>query len=68
MIFQRQHQCAHCANFVGDGACLAFPGGIPGPLLTGEVAHREPYPGDNGVVFQLKQQPLEAPDRMPDNA
>jgi len=59
VIFQRQHQCAHCVHFKGDGVCAAFPKGIPEPLLTGAVLHRDPYPGDNGISFLLKRHDLE---------
>lgn len=49
-------QCTDCMNFVGplpDGgeSCFAFPEGIPAEILTGEVDHSKPYPGDQGVRF-----------------
>lgn len=42
-------QCALCAHYRIGRTCAAFPGGIPAVILTGEVDHREPYPGDHGV-------------------
>jgi hypothetical protein len=33
--------------------CKAFPGGIPKELLhSWPTAHTEPYPGDNGIMFE----------------
>jgi len=62
VIFQRANQCALCARFLGEGACAAFPGGIPADLLSGRVLHRDPYPGDQGISFYLKQAPLTRED------
>lgn len=33
-------------------ACAAFPGGIPGEIVTGKNMHTAPYPGDHGVRFE----------------
>ena len=32
--------------------CKAFPKGIPEVILTGEVDHRKPFKGDNGIQFE----------------
>jgi hypothetical protein len=37
----------------GRWACAAFPGGIPAPLLDASADHRKPYPGDQGIRFEL---------------
>jgi hypothetical protein len=39
----------------GRLACRGFPDGIPRALLEGRADHREPYPGDNGVRFQIDE-------------
>jgi len=31
--------------------CEAFPSGIPEEILTGQVSHTTPYPGDHGLLF-----------------
>lgn len=48
-------QCARCANYTAHGKCTAFPPGIPMAILTGEHDHRAPYPGDNGIRFEPKE-------------
>jgi hypothetical protein len=32
--------------------CKAFPSGIPDEILQGEHDHREPYSGDNGILYE----------------
>lgn len=46
-------QCLECKNFIDDKkfTCKAFPKGIPDELLFSRVSHREPYKGDNGIVW-----------------
>ena len=52
-----------CVHFAGimqpDGtemsectACLAFPGGIPVEIMSGENDHTQPVDGDGGIQFQ----------------
>jgi hypothetical protein len=45
-------ECHRCKHYGGDMTCLAFPDGIPDAIMGQVVLHREPYPGDNGVVFE----------------
>ena len=48
--------CYKCVHVNEDGqSCKAFPDGIPGEILTGEVKHTDPYPGDNGIQFKLNK-------------
>jgi hypothetical protein len=35
--------------------CVAFPDGIPDPIIQGYNDHRQPYEGDGGVVYQRTQ-------------
>lgn len=35
--------------------CAAFPHGIPEEILSGEVKHTRPYPGDNGIRFEAAE-------------
>ena len=50
---QEMPQCLFCAHrIVGlPIACPAFPLNVPIDILTNEFDHRQPYPGDNGVMF-----------------
>ena len=52
-----------CAHFLGvsqpDGTektervvCVAFPDGIPDEIAYGDNPHTEPYPGDDGVLYE----------------
>ena len=46
--------CENCRHFdaLGRPRCAAFPDGIPLPILSGEVAHDRPLPGDHGIRFE----------------
>lgn len=48
--------CMHCKNFILDvnaenNYCKAFPDRIPDEIFFGENLHKEPYPGDHGILF-----------------
>jgi hypothetical protein len=49
-------KCAVCRHFRADirskNICTAFPAGIPSAIAFGDVTHREPYPGDNGIQWE----------------
>jgi hypothetical protein len=45
--------CLHCKNKgrPGSGTCVAFPNKIPDEIFWGKNLHKEPYPGDRGILF-----------------
>ena len=48
--------CAFCKHLYKDRvSCKAFPTtrGIPIEIFSGGVEHTEPYPGDNGIQFEV---------------
>lgn len=51
--------CLTCVHFHQDNemalTCDAFPDGIPQPIVRSEHDHREPYPGDNGIQYEPKE-------------
>ena len=48
--------CAHLNRTADNKTCEAFPEGIPEEILTN---HHKPYPGDQGVRFELAPIPEE---------
>ena len=46
--------CEACARYdQNTGTCAAFPSGIPSEITAGLYDHRHPYPGDDGILFDL---------------
>ena len=45
-------QCLDCKHYNGLATCDAFPDKIPQDIMSGEVDHAEPYPGDGGITFE----------------
>lgn len=46
--------CEHRKGYASD-YCKAFPDkeGIPIEMIKMEFKHTKPYPGDNGIVFEI---------------
>lgn len=57
--------CDVCRHLDPGGLprCAAYPGGIPLPILAGDIAHDRPLPGDQGIRFELAN-PAERRRRM----
>lgn len=50
--FEAWQGCLGCANY-RSGRCDAYPAGIPLPIISGEVDHLQPRPGQAGeTVFE----------------
>ena len=51
---QVRSDCQTCMNRsrILLNRCVAFPDGIPQPILLGEVSHKVPYPGDGGIEYK----------------
>jgi hypothetical protein len=49
-------QCIFCSRKRSGSTCEAFPlGPIPDQILENEHSHKEPFPGDNGILFDGKK-------------
>ncbi|ARA94172.1 MAG: hypothetical protein D6685_14500 [Bacteroidetes bacterium] len=60
MTYEIQSQCLACAHLNREAeqpTCAAFEEGIPAEIWTNRHDHHQPYPGDNGIRFELM--PLE---------
>ncbi len=51
------HTCSSCVHYKGGLNCKAFPEGIPEEIYLLPYGHREPYPGDHGVLFEQRPKP-----------
>lgn len=45
-------QCATCKNHIpSTWTCKAFPKGITEEIYRGRHDHSQPFPGDNGILY-----------------
>jgi len=59
----QKRNCKHLGGFINEGeeegmervVCKAFPKGIPDEIAFGNNKHLKPFPGDNGIQFELKE-------------
>ncbi len=53
--------CLWCKHInVGNKTCKAFPDGIPGEIMHESYDHRHPFPGDNGIRFEIDPEKVKA--------
>ena len=54
-VLEKVGICHTCKHRRGVWTCAAFTERIPNEILGGEVSHTRPYPGDNGITFEVLQ-------------
>ena len=49
--------CRECKHQTTDNqqVCTAFPDGKPLPIISGEITHDSPFPGDHGIQFEPRE-------------
>lgn len=47
--------CESCRHYLGEDRCAAFPEGIPLAILSNQIEHCHPFPGDKGIVFEAQE-------------
>ena len=53
-VFEKVGICHVCIHRRSTRNCTAFPDGIPGKILVGEIDHTKPVAGDHGIQFSRK--------------
>jgi len=49
-------QCLNCKHLKKEPiTCKAFEDGIPKKILDGDIDHRKPYKGDNGIQYEKEK-------------
>ena len=64
--------CTSCKHRLGkdEETCSAFPNGIPEEIWRGKTGHRTSRPGDQGIVYERRDDPaayfLRPPPELPE--
>lgn len=68
MALTIQTMCMACRHLHRDKedsrSCSAFPEGIPDEIWTNQHDHHDPYPGDQGIHFDIAAIPEEERRRV----
>jgi hypothetical protein len=56
--------CLDCKHYIRGKKCDAFLGDIPDSIFLGDIDHKNPVEGDNGIQFEPFERELDIEEEL----